>query len=118
MNQLLLDVIEIDLQDLTVYINVYDSRLSRKWLSALNHLIANNHHLEKNYCFLGFHEGPRTAEYMCNQINQSIAAINSANLGYQIADVFTVENSLYPGDPADGNSARKARHEKFNYLHR
>ena len=114
----LLDQIEIDLEDLTVYIDVYDTSLSRKWLAALDQLLQDQHHLEKNYCFLGFHEGPRSAEYMCEQINQSIAAINAANLGYHIDDVFTVENSLYPGDPADGNHARKVRHDKFNYLHR
>ena len=47
MNRLLLDVIEIDLGwpgDIrTVYLNVYDNSLSRKWLQALNDLI------EKNY---------------------------------------------------------------------
>ena len=50
MNQSLLDVVEMDLDDLTVYINVYDNSLSRKWLTALNHLIENQYHLEKNYC--------------------------------------------------------------------
>ena len=43
MNQLLLDCIEIDLgteQDLvTVYVDVYENSLSRKWLQALNDLI-------------------------------------------------------------------------------
>ena len=64
MNKLLLDVVEVDLGDLTVYINVYDNSLSRRWLAALNNLIANNYHLEKNYCFLGFAEGPRNGSYL------------------------------------------------------
>ena len=113
-NQLLLDVVELDLgqeQDiLTVYINVYDNSLSRKWLAALNQLIANGYHLEKNYCFLGFATGERSGEYLIQQINASIAEINAANLGYRIDDVFTLANSV----DAEGG----VNHDHFNRLHR
>ena len=60
----LLDCIEIDLKNTdsghlhTMYIDVVDSSLSRKWLAALNHLIDNKYHLEKNYCFFGFDKVP------------------------------------------------------------
>ena len=94
MNRLLLDVVELDLTDLTVYVNVYDNSLSRKWLCALNHLIAGGYHLEKNYCFLGFANSARSAEYICKQINCSIAEVNSANMGYYINDYFTPENTI------------------------
>ena len=116
MNQLLLDVIEIELglptaqETVTVYINVYDNSLSRKWLDAVNNLITNNYHLEKNYCFLGFADSARNGEYLLGQVNQSIAAINSANLGYQIDDHFTLANSV--------NSRGGVDHEHFNQLHR
>ena len=110
MNKLLLDVVEVDLEDLTVYINVYDNSLSRRWLAALNNLIANNYHLEKNYCFLGFAEGPRNGSYLIEQINTSIAAINAAEIGYQIDDVFTIETCI--------DSAHGLIHNKFNHLHR
>ena len=110
MNKLLLDVVEVDLGDLTVYINVYDNSLSRRWLAALNNLIANNYHLEKNYCFLGFAEGPRNGSYLIEQINTSIAAINAAEIGYQIDDVFTIETCI--------DSAHGLIHNKFNHLHR
>ena len=91
--------IEIDLrsqqnQILTVYIDVEDNSLSRKWLSALDHLIKYDYHLEKNYCWLGWAEGDRTLEYVCKQINRSIDAINSAKLGYVIDDFFTPENTV------------------------
>jgi hypothetical protein len=108
--QLLLDVVEIDLNDLTVYIDVYDNSLSRKWLAALNELIAKDYHLEKNYCFLGFADGARNGEYLVEQINQSIDAINQANLGYQINDHFTLANSV---DNKGG-----VNQEHFNQLHR
>jgi hypothetical protein len=110
MNRLLLDVIEIDLEDLTVYINVYDSSLARRWLSALNELIDKEYHLEKNFCFLGFPDSPRSAEYICDQINASISAINSAALGYQIDDHFAPENTI--------DSDLGLVQSKMNQLHR
>jgi len=86
----LLDSIEIDLRGadniLTVYIDVADNSLSRKWLSALNDIIRTGLHLEKNFCWLGWTESKRNAEYVCTQINRSIMAINSSNLDYRIAD--------------------------------
>jgi len=109
MNRLLLDVIEMDLEDLTVYIDVYDSSLSRKWLTSLNQLIANNYHLEKNYCFFGFADGPRNGTYLCEQINNTIAAINAADIGYNINDHFMLDTVL--------DSEHKINHDRFNRLH-
>jgi hypothetical protein len=107
---LLLDVIEIDLDDLTVYVNVYDNTLSRKWLASLNELIAKDYHLEKNYCFLGFADGERNGNYLLDQINSSIRAINQANLGYHITDHFDLANSVSEDGGVD--------HDHFNQLHR
>jgi hypothetical protein len=109
MNQSLLDVVEIDLDDLTVYVNVYDNSLSRKWLTALNQLIENQYHLEKNYCFFGFAEGDRNGPYLIEQINKTIAAINAGDIGYTIDNVFTMANSV----DAEGG----VNHDQFNLLH-
>ena len=119
MTRSLLDVIEMDLEDLTVYIDVYDSSLGRKWLAALNLLIQHNYHLEKNYCFFGFADGPRNGAFICDQINLSIAAINGARIGYVINDHFTVENSVIPG-PVGYNlgAGGSVNHAHFNELHR
>lgn len=95
---------------LTVHIDVYDNSLSHKWLSALNNLLKHGYCLEKNYCWFGFADGPRTAEYICSQINTSIEKINSANIGYHIDDFFSVENTIQPD--LDVN------HDKMNQLHR
>ena len=54
-----------------VYVDVFDNSLSRKWLAALNHLLSSQYHLEKNYCWIGWTESERTAEYLCQQINHS-----------------------------------------------
>ena len=114
MNQLLLDVVEIELGTpddlLRVYVNVYDNSLSRKWLQALNNLLANSFHLEKNYCFLGFADGPRNGTFLLDQINHSIQAINDAGIGYVISDYFDISNSV------DDRGGVDRGH--FNQLHR
>lgn len=111
----MLDSIEIDLRGadddiLTVYIDVADNSLSRKWLTALNDIITNGLHLEKNYCWLGWTESARTAEYLCTQINRSIQAINSSTLDYRIADFFS------PGTVIQQNL--DINHAQMNQLHR
>jgi hypothetical protein len=108
-----LEKIEIDLKGpagiITVYIDVADNSLSRKWLGALNDIIRNNLHLEKNYCWFGFVESERSAEYICTQINRSINAINSADLGYRIADFFSPANTI--------QADLDINHDKMNALH-
>ncbi len=111
----MLNSIEIDLCSktdhvLTVYIDVENNSLSRKWLTALTHLVKNNYHLEKNYCWLGWAEGERSIRYICRHINQSITAINAANLGYHINDVFTPVNTV--------TDDLKVNHDHMNRLHR
>jgi hypothetical protein len=95
----MLDTIQMDLRNaanqvLSVYIDVEDNSLSRKWLAALNQLILNQLHLEKNYCWLGWAESDRDPEYICSQINRSIQTINSADLGYVIQDFFSPANTI------------------------
>lgn len=119
-----LDQIEITLRNvntdktLPIYINVCDSSLSKKWLAALNVLLEKSYHLEKNYCFFGFVKYERNGEYILNQVNKSIAAINSANLGYRIDDFFSLKNTL-TDQPVDNRAVgRNIIHAKFNQLHR
>lgn len=110
----LLDIIEIDLGTTgnlhTVYIDVYDNSLGRKWLSALNQLIADQRHLEKNYCFFGFPDGPRNGDYMIGAINTSIDAINSADIGYTMPVPFVYD--------IDTDPMLEQMHTAFNLLHR
>jgi len=111
----MLDTIQMDLrssdnQELSVYIDVEDNSLSHKWLAALNQLIQNQNHLEKNYCWLGWAESTRDPEYICTQINRSIHAINSAGLGYVIRDFFTPANTI--------DADLGINHDHLNQLHR
>jgi hypothetical protein len=111
----LLDSIEIDLRSadnkiLTVYIDVADHSLGRKWLAALNDIVRTGLHLEKNYCWLGWTESTRNAEFLCTQINRSIQAINSSSLDYRIQDFFSPANVVQADLDID--------HAKMNQLHR
>ena len=96
---------------LPVYIDVYKNSLSRRWLAALTELVRDQYHLEKNYCWLGWTESERTAEYICGEINRSINAVNQANLGYHIdCPDYDVATVIQPD--LDIN------HERMNWLHR
>ena len=107
----LLDQLTLTLDNtLKIYVDIYDNSLSRKWLAALNNLLKNNYHLEKNYCWFGFADSPRNGTYLLDQINSSIAHINSSDLGYVIDDHYTLENSV------DSNGGVDQKH--FNQLHR
>lgn len=103
---------------LPVYIDVYDNSLSHKWLQSLNNLLAANYHLEKNYCFFGFEKNARNLEYMCNEINSSIQAINESDVDYFINDYFSPENTVQSGPVGRGMPGLKINHDKFNQLHR
>lgn len=109
----MLDQIEIELRgakNLTLYIDVADNSLSRKWLAALNDILRRDLHLEKNYCWLGWIESERTAEYIIDQINHCCDWINRSNLGYTIDDRFTVASTIKDNLDVD--------HERMNWLHR
>ncbi len=119
-----LDQIEIDLRNYetgdlhTLYIDVHDNSLSYKWLKELNHLIKNEYHLEKNYCFVGFSDSERNGWYICDRINETIAAINKSTTDYFIDDYFSIENALDNTEYYAGDPGRHINHDKFNWLHR
>lgn len=121
---LLIERIEITLRDdidhdrLCIYIDVFDSSLSRRWLDAVIEVVRKGLHLEKNYCFMGFPDSARHGEYLCRQINGSIAAINQSDLGYQIRDDFQLDGLLAAGTVGDGLPGLRLRHDRLNRLHR
>lgn len=108
-----LDEIKITLrgpeQAVEIYIDVDDNSLSRKWLTAVNQLLINGNHLEKNYCWLGWTQSSRNLDYLCTQVNRSINAINASNLGYKIADWFAPSNVVAADLDVD--------HDHMNRLH-
>ena len=67
----LIDKIEITLKNRNtgdlypIYMDAYDTPLSRKWLTHLNQLLTDNYFLEKNYCFFGFINNARAKANRC-----------------------------------------------------
>ncbi len=118
-----LDKITITLRNqygskLPVHVNVFHGNFSEKWLDALNHLIKNNYHLEKNYCFLGFAKTDRSGQYILDQVNCSISSINRAKIGYTIDDYFSLDNTITDKPVENRTVGRNLIHNKFNQLHR
>jgi len=112
----LLDQIQIDICDthnhvVKVHVDVADNSLSRKWLAALNQLLSNQYHLEKNYCWMGWTESARNVEFLCHCINLSIAAINHSDLDYPIHT-----QPFLPVNVTQSNMG--ANHDRMNQLHR
>jgi len=120
----ILDKISIDLWDrqhrdtLTVTVDVHDNSLSRRWLQALNVLLRDQYHLEKNYCFLGFADHTRNGWFLVQEINRSIKAINDAGLGYDIHDRFDMGELVIDQQQPDGQPRRHIEHHRLNCLHR
>ena len=112
----LLDEVEIVLQDrsdgstLSLWIDVWQNSLAIRWLAALDWVLEHRLLLQKNYCFLGWADSMRDGVFLCQQINQSIHAINHSGIGYHIDDHFCLEDCL--------DLDKRLRHQRFNQLHR
>ena len=105
-----------------VYIDVLDNSLASKWLTALNRLVKDGYHLEKNYHWMGFAD--RDLPLICNKINASLSAIRlfdweSVGLTpYAIPEYFTMENTLTAGEVGYEQPGSRVVHDMFNLLHR
>jgi hypothetical protein len=113
---------------LSYFIDVEDTDFNRRWLALLKNNLKNNAHLEKNYCWLGWADSPRDADYLCRQINNAIWQINRFNSAnhwavaglkpYKIDDYFTKELIIQTGDVGIDKPGLKLNHDPMNRLHR
>ena len=113
---------------LSYYIDVEDTDFNRRWLDLLKHNLKNKAHLEKNYCWLGWADSPRDADYLCRLINDAIFQINCFNSlnywnvaglkPYKIDDYFSPELIIQSGGVGVNKPGLKLNHEPMNRLHR
>ena len=113
---------------LCYFIDIEDTDFNRRWLELLKNNLRNKAHLEKNYCWLGWADSPRDADYLCRQINQAIFQINRFNSSnywmvaglapYKIDDHFSPELIIQPGEVGVDKPGLKLNHEPMNRLHR
>lgn len=68
-----------------VIIRAHDTLLARDWIDALKLLLKNNK-IEKNFCFMGFPNGARSLDYLCDELNSAVDTINHSDLDYHISD--------------------------------
>ena len=81
---------------LDYYIHAYDNPLARDWICALKEVLLQNKQLEKNYCFLGFPDTPRTLEFLCDELNTAVATINKFDFTKQGLENYIIEEWFHP----------------------
>jgi molybdenum cofactor biosynthesis enzyme MoaA len=53
--------------------------LAYRWIEALKRTFRTRHMLEKNYCFIGWPDGPRDARWLARELNRRIDLLNAFN---------------------------------------
>lgn len=120
----LLDQMQMVLRDIqqqhtiTVYIDIFDNSLSRKWLTSLNELLRDGYHLEKNYCFVGWADSDRDGAFILDSLAFSIAAINAADLGYNITESFCAADLITQQYVEKKHDEHTVVEHKMNLLHK
>ena len=128
-NNLIREKINVDYDNLQITIDLYDTPLTIRFLSALNDNLKNNRILEKNFCFLGWAGSKRNLRYLVKELNQYIGQINSFEFDppYGKIHPFTPDDFQYSGSLATGSCpdgdvmskpGLRLKHESCNLLHR
>jgi hypothetical protein len=93
-------------------ITVADNLLAHDWIQALKKELQSNRLLEKNYCFMGFPRTARNLDYLCRELTQAIAQVNSFFTDYQITEIYTPD-TVCGFDYADNG----VNHATMNTIH-
>ena len=128
-NKFLKDKIEVSLDNASYFIDLYDMPLVHRWINALKDNLEQKRILEKNFCFLGFADSKRDLSFLCHELNENIAQINSFKFDppYEridpfVGDDFQYSSKLPIGKAVDGNPNKtpglRLKHEACNLLHR
>ena len=81
---------------LDYYIIPDDHQLARDWLASLEEILKTGLRLQKEYCFLGFPNSHRTLEYLCEELNRAIAAINNYDFMQHGLPNYIIEDWFHP----------------------
>ena len=116
------DKVEVKLVDMAYTIDVYDTKLGRRWIEALKDNLQQKRVLEKNFCFLGFADSKRDLNFLCRELNKNIEQINAFDFEptYERIDPFVADDFQYSSKLAVGSYKKglTLKHEACNLLHR
>ena len=124
-----ISTVEVELDNLSYYFDVYDTPLGSRFLEALDDNLIKQRILEKNFCFLGFADTKRDLSHLCKELNESVAQLNSFSFDppYEKIHPFTNDDFQYSSKLKMGVSpigeerktpGLRLKHETCNLLHR
>jgi hypothetical protein len=128
-NNFIHDMVRVGLTKKAYYFQIYDTPLGHRWLRALKDNLKQKRILEKNFCFLGFADSKRNLKYLVEELNKSVAQINSFTFHppYEKIHPFTVDDFQYSSNLPIGKAVngdemstpgKRLKHESCNLLHR
>lgn len=102
---------------LTYYIEVNDTELSRLWYTALVEILEQSRYLEKNFCFLGFPDSQRNLEYICKELTWAKETINRFfKSDYNIKENYTPTLLRDPDSLKPNQDLMNSLHNHFEHL--
>ena len=124
-----ISTVEVELDNMSYYFNVYDTPLGSRFLEALDDNLINKRILEKNFCFLGFADTKRDLTHLCKELNESVEQLNSFSFDPPYEKIhpfrpedFQYSNKLPMGVSPIGEEMKtpglRLKHEACNLLHR
>ena len=121
-NKFLFELVRVGLNDRAYYIQTYDTPLGKRWLEALRDNLKQKRVLEKNFCFLGFADSKRDLNFLCGELNKSIAQINLFKFDPQYEQIhpFSSDDFQYSASLPRGvdKPGLRLKHKACNLLHR
>ena len=121
-------------QQIDYWIQPNDTQLAKDWVTQLEKIVLRGNHLEKNYCFMGWVEGPRSLPLLCEELQRAVDQINRYNCtgawqskglkSYYIEDYFCPQTVMFPLDLPKASGGfdpaklgLQLKHEVMNRLH-
>jgi len=108
-------IVEVVLEKISYFIDVYDTPLGNRWLKALQDNLENKRILEKNFCFLGFADSKRDLRYLTQELNKNITQINSFRFDPQYEKIEMLSQDDFQYSHRNGY---RLKHDACNLLHR
>jgi len=111
------------------YIKPNDHALAQAWVKALEEIVDQQLHLEKNYCHMGWPFPDRTIEQLCSDLRRHVEVINKFHYTniwedaglpwHQITDNYVPDQIRWPGIYELGNNrvGYRPKEEVMNRLH-